>query len=60
MERTREQYIKELIQNAQENIWRNELFLKYYSDDSDKVKIDSAKEHIKRDSKYIENLKKEI
>jgi hypothetical protein len=58
MERTRQEYIKELIQVAQENIWRNELYLKYYSDD--KVKADSAKEHIKRDSEYIENLKKEL
>lgn len=58
MERTRQEYIKELIQVAQENIWRNELYLKYYSDD--KVKTDSAKEHIKRDSEYIENLKKEL
>lgn len=60
MERTRQDYIKELIQTAQENIWRNELFLKYYADTADEVQKNAAKEHIKRDNDYIEKLQCEL
>lgn len=51
-------FIKELIRQAQENIWKNELAIAYkekYPDVSD-LSIKATQEHIKRDKDYIEFL----
>lgn len=59
MAKTRKEYLRELIEVAQEGIWKNELFLKYNKDlPEDKIK--AAQEYIKRDEEYINFLRGEL
>lgn len=59
MERTKEQFIKELKQTAQDNVWKNELVIKYRQanpsgdEKKDATDISATEEIIKKDLAYI-------
>lgn len=61
--KNRPEFIQELIQTAQESIWKNELAMKYTeahgegTDEEKKLKIEACKHAIKKDTEYIEFLK---
>jgi len=56
-------FIQELIQTAQDSIWKNELALKYTelhgegTDEEKQLKIKACKYAIEKDTEYIEFLK---
>jgi hypothetical protein len=58
----RKQYIESLIEEAQKNIWRNELALgfKLKFPDQSTLTEDAVKHNIKKDNEYIEFLKENI
>lgn len=62
MERTKEQFIKELRQTAQDNVWKNELVIKYRQanpsgdEKKDALDIKGTEEIIKKDLAYIDFL----
>lgn len=60
MERTKKDFIKELLITAQDNIWKNELTLLYAEktpEDKEKAMKIKATEHaIKKDKEYLEFL----
>jgi hypothetical protein len=54
MARTRKEYINELIQNAQENIWQRELAIAYKQKIGEgDLNVDAALHNNKRDEEYI-------
>lgn len=65
MGRTKKDFINELIETAQDSVWKNELALlyseKFGTDDKDKeLKINSCKHAIEKDKEYIDFLKCEL
>jgi hypothetical protein len=63
MERTKSQYIKELIETAQDNIWKCELKIKLLGEatsNADKEQLNAAKLTIEKDTEYIAFLKGEL
>lgn len=63
MAKSKEQFIQELIETAQENVWKNELaklFAQEFGDTADKdVKIKACEHAIKKDLEYIQFLNKQ-
>lgn len=59
---TKNDFINQLINDAQTNIWKNELAIAYkqQNDDKSDLKIDATEEHIKRDKEYIVFLQGQI
>lgn len=59
---TKKDFINKLIQDAQENIWKNELAIAYkeLNDDKSELNIEATKEHIKRDNEYIAFLQGQL
>lgn len=59
--KTKSKFITELVDNAQTNIWKNELTIKYHeaglASNATPLNIDAVKEMIKRDQEYIDFLK---
>lgn len=55
-------FIKQLIHDAQLNIWKNELAIAYkeLNDDKSELNIEATKEHIKRDNEYIAFLQGQL
>lgn len=63
MARTKKQFIKELIETAQDNIWKCELKLSYLGEpesNPDKEQANAARLTIEKDTNYIAFLKKEL
>lgn len=58
----RNDFINELISEAQKNIWKNELAIAYKEKNPDKseLSIKATEEHIKRDKEYIDFLQCEL
>lgn len=60
----RNELIDKLINDAQVNIWTNELAMKFTEEDANapekdkKLKIEACKHHIERDTAYISFLEK--
>lgn len=54
--RTRNEFLDELKQSAQESIWKNELAIEYAKDNASDINIKATEEFIKRDKAYIEFL----
>lgn len=64
MEKTKREFIKELMIVAQDNIWKNELANAYneeFGEGKDKEEKRTATLHaIEQDKKYVEFLKKQL
>lgn len=66
MKKTFNEYVEELIQTAQESIWKNEMAIEYtntFQEGTEKdreLKIEACNHAIKRDKEYIEFLKGKI
>lgn len=66
MAKSKNDFINELIQTAQDSIWKNELALEYtelYGEGTEaekKLKIDGCNHAIKKDQEYIEFLKSKL
>lgn len=63
MARTKKDYIRELREVAQDNIWKCELILKRVSDSTDATdmeKRNNAKMNIEKDTEYIAFLDAEL
>lgn len=65
MGKTKTEFIEELIQTAQDAVWKNELVIKYRQanpsgdEKKDIVDIKACEHSIEKDKEYIEFLKNE-